>query len=129
MSSVQVSIKLFLIELLLLSLLLLIEIPAGYYNLSVTSTPSPYDIPIGTQVQLSCVSDPAPPSGVTYEWKTTISEDPLSQSSPSSPSATLTITHRHPKVSSYYCAMKWDDEVLAIGSITLSVQSKYAHFL
>lgn len=108
-----------------LTVFISIETPASYYNVSVTSSPSSYDIPIGTQVQLSCVSDPAPPSGVTFEWKTTITEDPLTQNSPSSPDATVTITHRHPKVSHYYCAMKWGNEVLGIGSTTLTIQSMY----
>lgn len=101
------------------------ETPANYYNITVTTSPDPTDIPIGTQVQLTCNSAPTPPNGVTYEWRSTITEDPIVQNDPSSPSAVVTISHKHPKVSHYYCAMKWNDEVLAIGTVKLTIRSQY----
>lgn len=90
-----------------------------------TTSPSPDDVPVGSQVTLTCNSSPTPPAGVTYEWRADNAEDPLWQSDTLSQDARVTISHRHPKISHYYCAMKWGIEVLGIGSIKLTVKSEY----
>ena len=98
--------------------------PASYYEISVTALPSDTNIPINTEVTLTCNVVPTPSIDVTYEWRSTTTEDPIWQSDSSVSTAKVTISHKHPKISYYYCAMKNGDEVLGIGNIKLSVKSK-----
>ena len=91
--------------------------------MTITSSVDVDSVPVNSEVTLTCNSSPSPPNGVTYQWKTTILEDPISQSDVTSSVAKLTISQRHPKVSYYYCAMKLGNEVLGIGSIKLTLKS------
>jgi deleted-in-malignant-brain-tumors protein 1 len=99
------------------------ESPVDYYEVNITASLETGDIPINSDVTMTCNSYPAPPSGVTYQWRSSISEDPLVQSDITSPQATVTVSQRHPTVSHYYCAMMLGDEVLGIGTIKLTLRN------
>ena len=79
------------------------ELPAPYYNVTITSSPEG-PITFGTEVTLTCNVYPSPPSDATYFWT---SVEPGFDAVINSPSATVTFTVgiNFSKRANYYCTV------------------------
>ena len=94
-----------------------------YYFVTVSANPpnlGPYEI--GSTIALHCSVTPHPGNRVTYQWTDYHPTTSVTNTSHTSPNATLLILPGHPYKVTYFCHISNTTTQLGVGSITIHVE-------
>ena len=102
------------------------------YTASVVTDPPRGPHLIRSTISLTCLIQPQPPEGVTYQWRDYFVYTSPVVANSSLPYATTSIRIGHPHKARYYCQVYYRNILLASGSTVITVQGKlheYVHLV
>ena len=93
-----------------------------HYSIHASTSPSEGPFAIGSVVGLHCHVSPDPPTGSTYQWKTSVPGVSVTHQRSTDPNATITIPVGHTKYGYYYCQLHKNSSTLATGFTVIEVK-------
>ena len=93
-----------------------------FYFVQARTSPSEGPFSIGSVIHLHCDASPEPPSGSTYQWRTSVPGVTITHRLRTDPNATITIHAGHTKYGYYCCQIQDRGSTLGTGFTAIEVK-------